>query len=148
MTNLIELAQEACVAQGQVLTLAARRHGVRLALLIAAALFLFFAILSLHGVFWAFFLVVCHMGPLWAALSVLGLDVLIALILGLLALRTRRPTVLEEKSVVTRNQCVQELKQSFAVTTLIALICGPLGRFIGHRALGVLQGFFKHGKRK
>lgn len=142
MSNPIEIGQEVLAAQGQILSYSARRYGLRAALVGGALLFMFFAAISLHAVLWALFLTVCGLAPIWASLCVLAFDLVGVLIFALFALNSRRPSMAEEKARIQREHCIQELKQSIAVTALVSLVCGPLGRFVGHRIFDMIRAFF------
>lgn len=147
MNGLLEIGQAALAAQGKIFKECAKRHGLRVAFLIVAVVFLGFAAISLHGVFWAFFKQVCHFGPLASAASVLGIDVLFAVIFLLLALRAGHSGLAEERARMERDRKLHELKQSFAFASLFSLASGPVGRYAGGQTWRIVKGVFTRRKK-
>ncbi|WP_042056700.1 phage holin family protein [Acidomonas methanolica] len=139
--KVIELGQEALEAQGLVLQRLALRIGRRVAYFVIAAVFGLFAAVSLHGLLWAFALDVLHFSALESAASVLGFDLLIVVIFGLLGMR-RVADPVEFEAKVRRDRKFLEFKQAFALSTLTGLLFGPLGRFAGRKAAGGVRNIF------
>lgn len=147
MNGLLEIGQAVLAAQGKIFKECAKRHGLRVAFLIVAVVFLGFAAISLHGVFWAFFEQVCHFGPLASAACVLGVDVLLVVIFLLLALRAGHSSFAEERARMERDRKLHELKQSFAFSSLFSIASGPVGRYAGGQAWRIVKGAFARRKK-
>ncbi|MDF7673593.1 hypothetical protein PT277_01270 [Acetobacteraceae bacterium ESL0709] len=143
MSSPIDLGHEILASQGRILSHSVKRHGLRAVFAIIALVFLFFAAISFHGVLWGAFLTLCHMGPFYAALCVLAVDVFMALIFVLLALRSRHPSGAEEKEKAARDHKIQEFKRAVEVTALAKIAFGPLGRFAGGQLWRVVRSPFK-----
>lgn len=139
--KVIELGQEALEAQGLVLQRQALRIGRRVAYFVIAAVFGFFAVISLHGLLWAFALTVFHFSPLGAAFLVLAVDLLFVVIFGLLGMR-RVGDPVEFEAKVRRDRKFLEFKQAMALSTMTGLLFGPFGRFAGRKAAGGLRNIF------
>lgn len=139
--KVLELGQETLEAQGQVMQRQALRIARRIAYGVIAAVFGLFALISLHGFMWAFALDVFHFSALGAAAVVLGIDVLLVIIFGLLAAR-HVPDVVEFEARVRRDRKFAEFKQALAFSTLTGILLGPLGRFAGKKAAGGLRNIF------
>lgn len=147
MNGLLEIGQAVLAAQGKIFKECAKRHGLRVAFLIVAVVFLGFAAISLHGVFWAFFEQVCHFGPLASAACVLGVDVLLVVIFLLLALRAGHSSFAEERARMERDRKLHELKQGFAFSSLFSIASGPVGRYAGGQAWRIVKGAFARRKK-
>lgn len=146
MSSPVEVGQEVLSAQGQIIGHCAKRYGLRAAFAIVALVFLGFAALSFHGVLWALFLTFCHLGPFYSALCVLGVDLLFVLIFVILASLSRKPGVAEEKARMERDRKVQELKQAFALSTVLGVLNGPVGRYAGGQAFKIVRSLFSRKK--
>ena len=108
------------------------RQMARAALAAFALVFLLACLASLH-VAGYFALRRGGIQPLWAALIVAGVDLLIALILGLTAARSR-PGRLEREALEVRLAAQHHLMDAAAVSTLV----GPLLRSLGARKVFAL----------
>lgn len=139
--KVFDVGQEVLQAQGEVMQRAAMRIGRRVAYFVIAAIFGFFALISFHAVLWAFAYSVLHFSAFAAASSVLGLDVLFIIIFGLLGTRNVADPV-EFEARLRRDRKVIEFKQTLAVSTLVGILLGPLGRFTGRQAMGGLRNIF------
>lgn len=139
--KLIDVGQEAVQAQGVVIQRVATRWGRRVAWFVLAAIFGFFALISLHAVIWAGALVVLHFNPLTAAVSVLGVDVVIMFIFFLLGTR-HVADPLEYEARLRRDRKFAELRQTLALSTFIGLLLGPVGRFSGRQAFKAARNIF------
>lgn len=147
MNGLLELGQAVLAAQGKIFKECAKRHGIRLCFLVVALVFLAFAAVTLHWVFWAFFRQVCHLGLLLSAVCVLGIDLLFAVIFLLLALRAGHTGIAEDRARMERDKKLHELKQNFALTSLLGLASGPVGRYAGGYAWRIVKGTFTRRKK-
>lgn len=139
--KLIDVGQEAIKAQGDVVQRVAARWGRRAAWFVLAAIFGVFALVSLHAVLWAGALVVLHFNPLTAAVTVLGIDVVIMFIFFLLGTR-HVADPLEFEARLRRDRKFAELRQTLALSTFIGLLIGPVGRFSGRQAFKVARNIF------
>jgi len=139
--KVIDLGQEALAAQGSVMKRQATRIARRIAYFVVAAIFGLFALVSAHGLLWAFALDVFHFNALGAATLVFGLDLLFVIIFGLLGMR-RLADPVEFEARVRRDRKFIELKQAIAISTLTGLMFGPVGRFTGRRMFGMLRNVF------
>ncbi|AQS87456.1 hypothetical protein AA101099_2940 [Neoasaia chiangmaiensis NBRC 101099] len=139
--KVIDLGQEALQAQGLVMKRQATRIARRVAYFLIAAVFGLFALVSVHGVLWAFALDVLHFNALGSACSVLGLDLLFVIIFGLLGTR-RVADPVEFEAKVRRDRKFIEFKQAVAISTLTGILFGPIGRFTGRKAAGGLRNIF------
>ncbi|MBE1723648.1 hypothetical protein [Bombella apis] len=147
MNGLLELGQAVLAAQGKIFRECAKRHGIRLCFLVVALVFLGFAAITLHGVFWAFFRQICHLGLLLSAACVLGIDLLFFIIFLLLAVRAGHSGLAEARARMERDRKMHELKQSFALTSLLGLASGPVGRYAGGQAWRMAKGVFTRRKK-
>ncbi|MCX5618007.1 hypothetical protein NQF86_04940 [Bombella sp. TMW 2.2543] len=147
MGGLLEIGQAVLAAQGKIFKACAKRHGLRVAFLIIAVVFLAFAAITLHGVLWAFFLDVCHLGALASAACVLGVDVLLAVIFLLLGLRAGRAGLAEAHARMERDRKLNELKQGFALSTVLSVASGPVGRYAGGQAWRLVRSAFTRRKK-
>lgn len=142
MSSPVEVGQEVLSAQGQIIGHCAKRYGLRAAFAVIALVFLAFAAVSFHGVLWALFLTFCHFGAFYSALCVLGVDLLFVLFFVILASLSRKPGLAEEKARMERDRKLQDLKQSLALSTVISVLSGPIGRYAGGRAFKLLRSLF------
>lgn len=142
MSGPVEVGQEVVSAQGQIISHCVKRYGIRIAFAVAAMIFLVFAAISFHGVLWALFLTFCHLNAVYAALCVLGVDVLFVVLFIMLASLSRRPSLAEEKARMKRDRKLQELKHSLALSTALSVITGPVGRYAGGRAFKFVRSLF------
>ncbi len=111
-----------------------RRVARQIAFLAAAAVFGVFALGALHvGAFLAL-AGGAHVRPVWAALIVVGADVVICLFSLLLA-RTGGPDAKAIEARLKRDRALSDLRASFAIATL----SGPAGRVAGRGAIGLFR---------
>lgn len=139
--KVIDVGQEALQAQGEVLQRVAMRIGRRVAYFVIAAIFGLFALVSFHAVLWAFAYSVLHFSAFAAACSVLGLDLLFVIIFGLLGTRNIADPV-EYEARLRRDRKFIEFKQTLALSTLLGLLVGPVGRFTGRQLFDILRNIF------
>ncbi|MXV43779.1 hypothetical protein GS501_01760 [Saccharibacter sp. 17.LH.SD] len=131
MSSPVEVGQEVLSAQGQIIAHCVKRHGIRVAFAVIALVFLLFAAISFHGVLWALFFAFCHFGIFYSALCVLGVDLLFVVLFIILAAISRRPGLAEERARIARDNKLHELKQSIALSALLNVVTGPMGRSAG-----------------
>lgn len=139
--KLFDVGQDAIQAQGVVMQRVATRWGRRAAWFVLAAIFGGFALVSLHAVLWAGALVVLHFNPLTAAVSVLGVDVVVMFVFFLLSTR-HVADPLEYEARLKRDRKFAELRQTLALSTVIGLALGPVGRFSGRQAFKMARNIF------
>ncbi|GBR09711.1 phage holin family protein [Asaia siamensis] len=139
--KVIDVGQEALKAQGEVMQRVAMRIGRRAAYFIIAAIFGLFALVSFHAVLWAFAYSVLHFSAFAAACSVLGIDLLFVIIFALLGTRNIADPV-EFEARLRRDRKMIEFKQTLALSTLMGLLVGPVGRFTGKQIFVALRNIF------
>jgi len=111
----VELAKVAASAEALRLRRVARRQGMRAAYGAGAAVFVIGVLVLLHVV--AYNAMVPRLSPLVASLILLALDVILAAVLGYLAL-SNKPDAVEEEAKMIRQQAVVELQKSMTVMAL------------------------------
>jgi hypothetical protein len=128
MNRSVRLVRVAAQAEG----LRLRRHGRRLVVRAAlGAVACLFAVLALAVAHIAGFLALLPvLSRVPAALVVLGVDVVIALVLGFLATRGGADEI-EREAREVRDRALEQLKEKLAFFTLFA----PLSRMMGKRGV-------------
>ena len=111
------LARIAARAEWLRLRLFARRQARRAALAAVAAVFLVAALAVLHVA--GAMALACVVRPIWAALIVAGIDVVIAAIFALLASRDR-PGPAEREALQVRMVAQEEVLATVSLATLLA----------------------------
>ncbi|GAB6853373.1 hypothetical protein [Asaia astilbis] len=139
--KVIDVGQEALKAQGEVFQRVAMRVGRRVAYFVIAAIFGLFALISFHAVLWAFAYSVLHFSAFAAACSVLGVDMLFVIIFTLLGTRNIADPV-EFEARLRRDRKMAEFRQTLALSTLVGILVGPMGRFTGKQLFGALRNIF------
>jgi hypothetical protein len=124
----LRLARIAAEAEGLRLRAMARRRLNQVILGAVACLFALCALAIAHFAGWLALVTVVR--PLYAALVLLGIDVVIAAVVGLLAGRSS-PSRAELDAMLVRDQA----KQQLAVATATAAAIGPISRMLGLRGL-------------
>ena len=104
----IELVKAAAQAEKIRLKALSRREARRAVMALVAAVFAVMAVVSLHGV--AFILLDPQIGPLYAVLVLLGADIVIAIVFGVIA-ASSRPSKIEREAVLIRRQALGQAKQ-------------------------------------
>lgn len=122
----LRLARIAAQAEGLVLRRHARRIVVQAAMGAVAVVFVICALALAHFAGWL--ALVNVVAPVWAALIVLGVDIVIALILGLMAMRSS-PDRIEREAIQVRDQARQQL----AIAAATASTFAPIARVMGLR---------------
>ncbi|MBS0961023.1 MULTISPECIES: hypothetical protein [Acetobacter] len=125
--RIFEFGRSALQAQADLMQHMAIRLGRQAAFLVLAALFGFFALISGHGLLWAFFLCVFHWGPFASAGAVFGCDLLVALFFLLLGRRSYLTTA-EVNARIARNRAVTQMRDSATMAAVAATVAGSLGR--------------------
>jgi len=135
----VEFGKVAAGAEAQRLQSMGLRIARRLAFLVVAALFGFFALISAHVTLWAICFGPLHTGPVWASVIVLGLDLLCAVILFMLG-RSKQAGIAEVEARITRDRNLAAMKNAFAFSAVTATVVGPAGRMAGRGLLGLFRG--------
>ena len=117
----IELAKVAAAAEALRLRRIARRQVFRAVYAVVAAVFAIAILVGLHVVLWN--LVVGWVTPVQASLIVVAVDVLIAAIFGVLAMRNT-PDPIEVEAKALRHQALIEMRQSLRFMSLVAQTAG------------------------
>jgi hypothetical protein len=134
LTRLLRTAIEAQIALSKSSGRTAVRKGVFLAV---AGLFGLAAFTMLHVAAYDALAVGARIAPAWSALIVVGVDLVFAAVLAVLA-RTGGPDARGVKARIDRDMALNDLRSGFA----IAAVAGPAGRFAGRGALGLLRRLF------
>lgn len=128
-----------------------RRHMFRLVrqagFLAIAAIFGFFALISLHVVLWTLCYGPWGTGKVWASVIVLAVDVIVAGILLLFG-RGKLPDPIEVEARITRDRSLSELRSALAMTALAGTVTGPAGRLAGRTAWKAFRGLLPGSKRR
>ena len=117
----VELAKVAAAAEALRLRRIARRQGIRAAFAAGAAVFAIAVLIVLHVVIWH--LLVGYVTPVQASLIVMVIDVVIAVALGVLALRNT-PDSVEQEALAIRQQAVIDMKASLTMMSVVASAAG------------------------
>ena len=121
-----QLARIAAQAEKLRLQRIARRQAIRAGCAAVALVFLLAFLALLHV------LVVISIarttGPASATAIVLGIDLVIAIILGVMAMRST-PDAMENEARLVRDRALEQMKEAVALATVV----GPLGRILGKR---------------
>ncbi len=127
MIRPLRLARIAAEAEGLRLRQMARRRVVQVVIGAVAVVFVICALAVAHFAGWLALVKVIP-DPLYAALILLAIDVVIAGILGFLASRSS-PNRVEQEAIRVRDQA----KQQLAITTATAGAFAPVARMLGLR---------------
>jgi protein-S-isoprenylcysteine O-methyltransferase Ste14 len=140
----VQLARIAAQAEKLRLQRIVRRQIIRVGCAAVAVLFVlaFFALLHLFAILE----IARSTGPATATAIVFAVDLLIAIILGVMAMRSS-PDALEVEARQVRDRALAQMKDAVAMAALL----GPVGRLFGRRAyrlgLGALAARFLSRKR-
>lgn len=121
----VELAKVAASAEALRLRRVARRQGMRAAYGAGAGVFAIGVLVLLHLV--AYHLMVPQLTPLVASLILLAFDILVAAVLGYLAL-SNKPDSIEDEAKMIRQQAVVEMRKSLTVMALAGEVTGMVLR--------------------
>lgn len=122
----VKLARLAAQAEILRLRRLLQRQVVRAILAAVAVVFLIGALVGLHVA--AGMELSRYVAPLWATLIVAAVDLVIAIVLGLFALRNQ-PGSVEIEALRVRQTAQTQMMEAAALTTLV----GPLLRLVGTR---------------
>jgi hypothetical protein len=141
--RLLSLMRAAWQAEGLYLRRSTRGYAIQAGFGIVAAVFALMLLLMLHIA--GFAALVPSQGPVWAALIVGAVDLVLAGILGLMARKPRRDPIAEE-ALALRQAAVRQMGDSAAQMMILA----PLLRSqnlkkgaIGAALTAAVVGFFK-----
>lgn len=121
----VELAKVAASAEALRLRRMARRQALHAAFYAAAGVFGIAAFVVLHVVLYQ--LLALALGPLWASVALLVLDLAVAGVFVFLALRDT-PDGIEEEARQIRQQALVEMRQSLTFPALAASLTGTILR--------------------
>lgn len=115
-----------------------------------AAVFLVGVLILLHIV--VFYALGPYLGPLADSAVLLAVDLVIAVVFGVLAMRNT-PDTIETEARVIRDQSLRGMKESLAVAALIGPVGSIATRMLGRKrgaglTLAALAATFLSGKRK
>ncbi|WP_158744288.1 hypothetical protein [Acidisphaera sp. L21] len=110
-----------------------RRQAMRAVWGAVAVVFLVAVLVMLHFVAYIA-LVPALLTPIWGAVAVLGFDVVIVLICGLMAMSSS-PDVVEEEAKILRDQSLAAMRQTLALTAMLAPLSQMLFRKAGRQSL-------------
>jgi len=112
----------------------ARRQGMRAAYGAVAAVFGLAMLVLLHVIL--YLLLTLWVGPIWAAVIVFAVDLVLAGIFAVMA-RRNTPDVIEEEAKMLRDQSLVEMRQSI---TLMSLAGSATGLLLRRRRPGTTRG--------
>jgi hypothetical protein len=133
----VRLARAAFDAQLVIAKSAGRKTARQAAFLVVAALFGLFALGLLHVAAYVALAVSAQIAPIWSALIVVGVDLLIAAVALVLA-RSGGPDAASIEARMTRDRALSDIRGSLAIATLT----GPAGRLAGRGVVGLLRSLF------
>ncbi|MBV8400025.1 MAG: hypothetical protein JOZ58_25925 [Acetobacteraceae bacterium] len=123
--RVLRLARIAAEAEVLRLRRIAVRTGFRAAYGVLALVFVIAALCFLHVALWIF--LVRFVGPVGAALIVVGVDLLIAVIFGALAARSA-PDKIEQEAIQIRRTAVSQMKRSLTLMAAMVPVTRQLRR--------------------
>ena len=121
----IDLAKIAASAEALRLRRIARRQGMRAAYGAGAAVFAIAVFVLLHVV--AYHAMVPRLSPLVATLILLAFDLVVAAVLGYLAMSNKADAI-EDEAKVIREQAVVEMRRSVTAMALAGEVAGMVAR--------------------
>jgi uncharacterized membrane protein len=126
----VQLARIAAQAEKLRLQRIVRRQVIRAGCAVVALVFLlaFFALLHLFAIVE----IARSLGPATATAIVFAVDLVIAIILGVMAMRSS-PDAVEQEARQVRDRALAQMKDAVAMAALL----GPVGRLFGKRAYGL-----------
>jgi hypothetical protein len=119
----LRLARVAAEAEGLLLRRRLRGIAIRAALAAVALLFLLGAIAVLHV--YLYLRIRPLIGPQMALLAIAGGDAALAILLGLLAMRTPSDRIASD-AVMVRDRAMAEMRSAFTVTAMLRPLAGIL----------------------
>ena len=139
---MFRLARTAIDAQIALARTTGQRLARQAAFLGLSAVFGLFALALLHVAAFDALSGPGHVAPLWSALIVVGVDLVVALI----ALAIGRSGSVDARTVearMARDRALTELRNGFA----LAAVTGPAGRMAGRGAAGLLRSVFSRRRK-
>jgi len=121
----IDLAKVAASAEALRLRRIARRQGMRAAYGAGAAVFGIAVFVLLHVV--AYHAMVPQLSPLVASIILLVFDLVVAAVLGYLAMSSK-PDTIEDEAKMIRQQAVVEMRRSVTAMALVGEVAGAMIR--------------------
>ncbi len=121
----IDLAKVAASAEALRLRRIARRQGMRAAYGAGAAVFGIAVFVLLHVV--AYHAMVPQLSPLVASIILLVFDLVVAAVLGYLAVSSK-PDTIEDEAKMIRQQAVVEMRRSVTAMALVGEVAGAMIR--------------------
>ncbi len=138
----VRLARIAAEAETLRLRRIARRIAIRAAFAVVCAVFALAVLAMLHATGWLW--AATHFGSVVAALIVLGVDVVLCIIFGVLAARSGTDRI-EQEALHVRQTAVQQIGQSLALIAMLRPVTrrartgGLLGRLFATAVDTVLR---------
>lgn len=120
------------------------RVGKQIVFLVAAALFGLFTLISFHALLAAICWVWLDVGLISTAAIVCGVDIFFMLLM--LIFSRQKITAEEIEARFNRNNNLNELRNTLALTTVINALSGPLGSYLGQRLWNLLGKLFRRKK--
>ena len=121
----LDLAKVAASAEALRLRRIARRQGMRAAYGAGAAVFAIGVLVLLHVV--AYHAMVPRLSPLVASLILFGFDLVVAAVLGYLAM-SDKPDAIEDEAKMIRQQAIVEMRRSVTTVALAGEVAGMMMR--------------------
>ena len=123
--RVVELAKVAAAAEALHLRRVVQRQGMRAAYGAGAAVFVIAVFVLLHVL--AFFAMVPHVTPLIASAILLGVDLVVAGVLGYMAY-SDAPDAIGEEAKTIRQQAIVEMQKSMTVMAMAGELTGMVLR--------------------
>ncbi len=143
MIRIVRLAQVAAQAEALVLKRTVRRAGRRGAYGAVAAVFAIALLVMAHVVGWFALSALGGVTPFWSSVIVLGVDLIITAVFGVLA-SGKLPDPVETEARDLRDRTLLEMRN----TGLLALAMGPAGRVAGRGAFGLAKSLVGRKRRR
>jgi hypothetical protein len=146
----VDLARAAASAEVLMLKQMVRRQIMRAVYGAVAVVFVIGALVLLHVV--GFEALAPHLTPLEDSAVLLGVDVVVAVIFGLLASRSS-PDAIEVEAKLLRDQSLRAMRQSLAVATLLSSVGRMAATVVGKKraaglTLAAMAATFLAGNRR
>jgi hypothetical protein len=136
--KVVDLAKVAAGAEALRFKRQLLRYGRQVAFLVVAGVFGFFALIAAHVVLWTICYGPWNFGRVWASVTVLGVDVVVAVVLVLLG-KGKLPDPIEIEARISRDRSLSELRTAVAMTAVTSAMTGPVGRLAGRSAWGLVK---------
>lgn len=141
----VDLGRTAAQAELLRIKLLIRRQAMRGAWGAVAAVFAIAVLVMVHIV--AALLLTLAVGPIWANVIVLGFDLVMVLIFGLIAAKST-PARVETQAREVRDQALLEMRESLAVGALLNPMSRVAVRAVGRGAWSAFKPGFMQRKRR